>query len=271
MSVELNFTEWTLSQVRCQCWVSSGWCKMYFLIWMNVNLVLKANPSGLKMSLTSKTLNIALKILRIYVAMVCLSRDWLCDKVQTFYMSPHLVINSDIGHRNRTRLHSSRMRTARVLTVSPSMLCGGYLLRGAVSALGGCLLWGCVCSGVCVCLGCVCSGGVSALGVCVCSGWVSAPSGCLLWGVCSHGVCVCFGAVCSQGGLLPRASAPGGMSALGAFALGGVCSGGVCSWGCVSQHALRQPSLLVNRITHACENITLPNFIAGGNQTYFAA
>ena len=38
-----------------------------------------------------------------------------------------------------TRLHSSRMRTARALTVSPSMLCGG----GGVSAPGGrCLLPG---------------------------------------------------------------------------------------------------------------------------------
>ena len=33
---------------------------------------------------------------------------------------------------NKTRLHSSRMRTARTLTVSPSMLCSGE----------GCLLWG---------------------------------------------------------------------------------------------------------------------------------
>ena len=41
----------------------------------------------------------------------------------------------------KTRLHSSRMRTARALTVSPSMLCAG----GGVSALRGCLLEGCVC------------------------------------------------------------------------------------------------------------------------------
>ena len=56
--------------------------------------------------------------------------------------------------KGSTRLHSSRMRTARALSVYPSML-GGCLLRG-VSAPGGmCLLrgWG------------VCSRGVSALGV----------------------------------------------------------------------------------------------------------
>ena len=47
----------------------------------------------------------------------------------------------------KTRLHSSRMRTARALTISPSMLCagggkgrllqGGCLVRGGASAPGG--------------------------------------------------------------------------------------------------------------------------------------
>ena len=64
-----------------------------------------------------------------------------------------------------TRLHSSRMRTARALTVSPSMLCvGGVSAPGCVSALGvstpgGVCSWGGVCS-----LGGVCSSGVSAFG-----------------------------------------------------------------------------------------------------------
>ena len=64
-----------------------------------------------------------------------------------------------------TRLHSSRMRTARALTVSPSMLCrggclvGGCLLRGAVCSLGG----GGLLAGVSA-RGGVCSWGVSALG-----------------------------------------------------------------------------------------------------------
>ena len=66
------------------------------------------------------------------------------------------------------RLHSSRMRTARALTVSPSMLCGeGGLLPGGVSASrGSCLLLG---------------GGVCSRG-CLPSG-----EGCLLRGVCSWG------------------------------------------------------------------------------------
>ena len=50
-----------------------------------------------------------------------------------------------------TSLHSSRMRTARALTVSPSMLCGGGSALGGgvcswgVPALGGACSWG-VCS-----------------------------------------------------------------------------------------------------------------------------
>ena len=54
-----------------------------------------------------------------------------------------------------TSMHSSRMRTARLLPVSPSMHCGG-----------GCLFWGCLLWGVSAPRG------------------VSAPVGCLLPGVC---------------------------------------------------------------------------------------
>ena len=83
-----------------------------------------------------------------------------------------------------TRMHSSRMRTGRSLTVYRSLLpegggclLGGCLLRVGVSAPGGgCLLR----------VGGVCSGwGVSAPRGGVCSGWVSASRG----GVCSRGVC----------------------------------------------------------------------------------
>ena len=82
-----------------------------------------------------------------------------------------------------TRLHSSRMRTARALTVSPIMFCAG--------------------------------------GVCLVCGIVPGPgAGCLVQGV----------------------PGPGG--------------------GVVSKHALRQTPPL-NRITHACENITLPQLRYG--------
>ena len=111
---------------------------------------------------------------------------------------------------NLTRMHSSRMRTARALTVSPSMFCSGG--RG-VSAHGG-----------------VSADGVSAPGGCLLRG-VSAPGGSLLLGGCllPGGVCSgvsALGGVCSQG-----VSAPRGMSAP---------KGGVCSLGGVFQHALRQ-------------------------------
>ena len=71
--------------------------------------------------------------------------------------------------QTKTRLHSCRMRTARVLTISPNMLCG----RGGGSALGG---------GVWSRRG-VCSRGVSALGGCLLLG-VSAL------GLSAPGVCV---------------------------------------------------------------------------------
>ena len=55
----------------------------------------------------------------------------------------------------KTRLHSSRMRTARALTVSPSMLCAGGVPPGGV------LLWGGLLLGGCLLLGGLLQGGVS--------------------------------------------------------------------------------------------------------------
>ena len=105
---------------------------------------------------------------------------------------------------NLTRMHSSRMRTARALTVSPSMFCSGG--RG-VSAHRGCLLMGCLLPGG------VCSRGCLLRGVSA-PGGMSAPRGCLLWGVCSGG-CLLPGSVCSQGDvcsqggcLLPKGCIP---------------------------------------------------------------
>ena len=148
---------------------------------------------------------------------------------------------------NKTRLHSSRMHTARSLTVSTSMLCCGGG-RGAWS--GGCLVWGV--PG----LGGAWSGGCLVLGV------PGLGGGCLVWGV------------YLVWGYLP------GIGGLPAWSLGGLVRGvpgrGVCVWsggtclvpeGVVSQHALRQtPSLLTEFLTHASENITLPQtFFAGSN------
>ena len=103
-----------------------------------------------------------------------------------------------------TRMHSSRMRTARTLTVSPSTLCSGGL----------CLVLG----------GCTWSGG---------------------W-------CLVQGGVCSGGGAWSQGGAPGP---------GGVCLvWGGCTWSGTPP--------LVDRMTHASENITLPQTsFAGGNNT----
>ena len=108
------------------------------------------------------------------------------------------------GHkcRRKTRLHSSRMRTGRVLTVSPSMLCTG----GGVSAPGGVYLvpGGCTWSqrGGSLLPGGVCSkGGCLLPGGCTWSWGDVLPGGCLLWGVyLVPGVCVCSqGGFCSWG------------------------------------------------------------------------
>ena len=138
-------------------------------------------------------------------------------------------------------MHSSRMRTSRLLTICCSPLPGvggeGVSASRRVSAPRGD-----VCSGG----GVSAPGGLSALGV-VCSqggvcswGWVSAPRG----GVCSGG--------CLLGGcLLPGGSAP---RVGGCLLLGGVF-----------QHALRHtPSpLWTEFLTHASENITLAQLRCG--------
>ena len=97
---------------------------------------------------------------------------------------------------NTTRLYSSRMHTARSLTVSPSMLCPW----GVPGPRGG----------ACLVLGGAWSGG---------GAW-------------------------SQGGCLPGPRMVPGPGRV------------------VSQHALRQTPP-VNRITDACENITLPQLRCG--------
>ena len=120
-----------------------------------------------------------------------------------------------------TRMHSSRMRTGRSLTVCRS------LLQGGVSAPGrGCLLLGGSAPGGSAPRG-VCSlGGVWSRGVC--SRGVSPPRG--VWsqgGVCSWGSDL--GGACSQGG---GCLLPGGVWSWGGhLILGGVCSRGCLLWG----------------------------------------
>ena len=166
------------------------------------------------------------------------------------------------------------MRTARMLTVSPSMLRGGVYLvpRGCLLpelylVPGGCLLPGVprgvsaagvylVPGGVCLLPGEVCSRGVSAprgclllgvyliLGVYlvqggVCSGGVSAPEGCT-WsqgGVCSQGFpggCLLQGVYLLPGGCV---SAPRGVWSWGLY----LVQGGVCSGGCLLQRGVPGP------------------------------
>ena len=101
---------------------------------------------------------------------------------KTIYIFHHPFCNKyyNTKQNHLTRMHSSRMRTGRSLTV-----CGRLIPRGGV-----CLVWGGV-----VCLvrgGCAWSGGVSALRVC------------LVWGV----VCLVGGCLASQHALRQTPSPP---------------------------------------------------------------
>ena len=64
----------------------------------------------------------------------------------------------------QTRMHSSRMRTARLLPVFPSMHCSGGCTCSGVAAQVGVPAWrGCTCPGGCTCLeGLYLPGGVPA-------------------------------------------------------------------------------------------------------------
>ena len=122
-------------------------------------------------------------------------------------------------------MHSSRMRTGRLLPVSPSMHCSGggcvsarevYLPKGGVPARGCTCPVECTCLGVYLPRGCTCQGGVPARG-CTCWGYL--PGGC----------------TCQRGGVPARESVylPRGVPV-----------------------QVLAPS--VNRMTDRCKNITLP-------------
>ena len=99
--------------------------------------------------------------------------------------------------KSQTRMHSSRMRTARLLPVSPSIHCSGgctwsqgvylsrgvYLVRGGVPGPGGC----------------ICLGVVPGPRGCTCLGGVPGPRGVPAWGV-----YLVLGGTWSQGVYLPR-------------------------------------------------------------------
>ena len=150
-------------------------------------------------------------------------------------------------------MHSSRMRTARLLPVYPSMHCshlGVYLPKG-------CACWGCTCPGECTC-----PGGVPVQGVY------------LHMGVYLLGSCTCLGGTCSgavpaRGCTCPGVYLPGGCTYLrgvparGVYLPGGcTCSGGVY----LLRRYLPRYSPHVNRMTDRCKNISLPQTtFAGGN------
>ena len=134
-------------------------------------------------------------------------------------------------------MHSSRMRTVRLLPVSPSMHCRGrvYLPTGGVPGPGGVYLPG----------GCTWSwGGVPARGLYLVLGGCTCPGRVPAWGCTwSRGVYPPRGCTCrrvpAQGVHLPRGGVPA---------------------------QVLHSHLWTEFLTHACENITLPQTsFAGGN------
>ena len=149
-----------------------------------------------------------------------------------------------------TRMHSSRMRTACLLPVSPSMHClvggGTWSHRGqGVYLLGRCTCWG------------VPGPGGYLLGGCGCT-WLGVPA----WGVYlpGGGGVPALGGVPAGGYLVPGLPAGGwgctcpGVPAWGVYLPGGG-GGGTCPG---------TPPLWTEFLSHASENITLP-------QTSFAS
>ena len=151
----------------------------------------------------------------------------------------------------KTRMHSSRMRTVRSSgcrggvcvsqhalgrgCVYPSMHWAGGVYIPAYTGQGGVypsMHW---------------AGGVCQGGVC--------PGGCLPRGMSVQGVSV--GGVSVQGvsalGGLAR-----GVSAQGGCVCRGCVPGGVCAGGCLPQCMVGYTHTPVDRMTDACENITLP-------------
>ena len=158
------------------------------------------------------------------------------------------------------RLHSSKMRTARLLAISQHALrrglgMGGVYSWGGVYSQGECLLLG-----VSTPRGCLLPGEVSAPGGCLLPGGVSAPGG-----VYSQGVSAPRGGVCSWGVSTPR----GSVCSWGCLLPGGVCSQGRClllgvstpRGRLLSQHALRQTPPPRGQ-TDMCKN-TFANFLCG--------
>ena len=138
-------------------------------------------------------------------------------------------------------MHSSRMRTARSLTISCSICWGVYLLQGVY------LPGGCTCPGVYLLWveGVYLPGGVLAQEVYL-------PGGCTCSRECTCQGCTYPGGCTCPRGYLPRGVVPSG----GVSTQGGTCPG--------------TPPLCTELLTHATENITLPQTsFAGSNKNAF--
>ena len=134
---------------------------------------------------------------------------------------------------SKQRMHSSRMRTARLLPVSPSMHCS----RGWMYLPGGC-----TCSGVYLPGGCTCQGEVYLPRKCTCL-WDVPLGGVPTWGVPAWGwECTCPGDVPARGCTCQGVYLPGGCTCLRVYLPGGfTCHGVYLPWGCTCQGEMYLP------------------------------
>ena len=164
------------------------------------------------------------------------------------------------------------MRTAHLLLASPGMHCWG---GGGVPAPGGVPAWGVPVPGVYL------PGGCSWLRRCTCWGvylpgvyllggvpvWgLYLPRGVYLPGVYLPGACTCWGVYLSGGCTCLEGVSAWGCTCWGVYLSGGcTCLGCTCPGGCTCPDT---PHLWTEFLTHATENITLPQTLfAGGKNT----
>ena len=131
---------------------------------------------------------------------------WKCVFVQIL-VSKHCAICLGMVNIAMTRMHSSKIHTACLLLISPSMHCSEGCTWWRVPAQGAVLAqgvpaWGCVY----LLVGCTCQGW------CTWPGWCAYPGGVLARG------CICLGSVPAQGVYMPGGcTCPGGVHAWGMY------------------------------------------------------
>ena len=98
-------------------------------------------------------------VINYFTMLLCYIAIWRWQRDEFFLRSPFVINTKPEAQQQNlnyilSRMHSSRMRTVRLLTVSQHALPGGVPAGGWTCPVGGVPAWGCTCLGcVCTCLG----------------------------------------------------------------------------------------------------------------------